>query len=449
MTDRDHPSPHGAIGDAERAEPSQPDAADRAACRRPEPPAGEHGQLLDAAAVFRGITDHTVMRRQLEIADRLASLGATTAGVSHEISNPLAIVMANVGYVRGEIDDIAATMRELLGPDAGELAARLEELSAIQTEIAAASTRISKIITDLKAFARPATPRSQEADVGRAIGWATRTMAHELRNRARVTQDVPVLPPAAVHEARLGQVIVNLLRNAAQAIAPGRFHHNEVAIRARAEQGRIVIEVRDTGPGIPSGDRQRIFEPFFTTSADEATGLGLAVCQAIVTSIGGEIAVESEPGAGTTFRVVVPAAVRTAPEPVSEPAARGKTRRGRILVVDDDVMIHRTVKRLLRDHELVCTESARDALALLARGETFDLILSDLMMPNMTGIEFYNELVAHYPALARRVVFVTGGALATVKVEGFLRSAPNVTLEKPFGVPEMQALVARMLDDDR
>ncbi|HEY6178738.1 MAG TPA: response regulator, partial [Kofleriaceae bacterium] len=128
------------------------------------------------------------------------------------------------------------------------------------------------------------------------------------------------------------------------------------------------------------------------------------------------------------------------------PAARPGHRRGRILLVDDDAMVHRTIKRLLRDHDLVCTDDARDALARIDSGERFDLILSDLMMPIMTGIELYEQLHQRDPELARRIVFVTGGALTTAQVDSFLRSVSNVTLEKPFGMPEIQSLVSRMLN---
>ena len=121
------------------------------------------------------------------------------------------------------------------------------------------------------------------------------------------------------------------------------------------------------------------------------------------------------------------------------------TERGRILVVDDDAMIHRTMRRVLRDHDLVCIDSAITALALLERGERFDVILSDVMMPAMTGIEFYQQLAERDPALARQVVFVTGGACATAGAEDFLRSISNITLEKPFGPPQLSAIVARML----
>jgi len=409
-------------------------------------PVFDGNELLGAAMVFRDITDRKRMQQQLEIADRLASLGTLTAGVAHQINNPLAVVLANSSYLRSELDDVGVALRSTDDPDR-ELAERIHELSEVHSEISAAGLRIGKIVADLKAFSRPSGETAGAADVGSAISWAVRTTEHEFRHRARLICEVAVLPPAMCDETRLGQVFVNLLMNAAQAIAPGRASCNEVAVRAHAEGDRIIVEVRDTGPGIARDDLGRIFEPFYTTKAiGEGTGLGLSVCHGIVTSVGGELEVDSELGRGTRFRVVLRAAPRPATAPAPAPAARAGHRRGRILVIDDDAMVHRTIKRLLRDHDLVCTDDARDALARIDRGERFDLILSDLMMPIMTGIELYEQLQQRDPELAGRIVFVTGGALSTAQVDSFLRSVNNVTLEKPFGMPEIQSLVSRMLD---
>jgi PAS domain S-box-containing protein len=409
-------------------------------------PVVDGGDLLGAVMVFRDITDQTRMQRQLENADRLASLGTLTSGVAHQINNPLAVVLANASYLRGELDDITDALGDV--DEANDLAGRMRELSQVQSEITAAGWRIGKIVADLKAFSRPTEPVSDAADIGRAIGWAIRTTEHEFTHRARLTQEVAALPPVRADEARLGQVFVNLLMNAAQAIAPGTANDNEVAISGRAEGERIIVEVRDTGPGIAPDDLERIFEPFFTTRAiGQGTGLGLSVCHGIVTSIGGELQVESRLGSGTTFRVILRAAPRLAAGPSAPPAPGASRRRGRILVIDDDAMVHRTIKRLLRDHELVVADNAREALACIERGERFDLILSDLLMPIMTGIELHEQITARDPAQARRIVFMTGGALTTRQSEGFLQSVPNATLEKPFGVPEIQSLVERMLGD--
>jgi signal transduction histidine kinase/CheY-like chemotaxis protein len=413
-------------------------------------PVSDDGEPLGAVMVFRDLTDQQHMQRQLEIADRLASLGTMAAGVAHEINNPLAVVVANSDYIRSELDEINLVLRLPGGAADPGIAERVAELAQIQLEISRAGSRISKIISDLKTFSRPTEPASGKADLTSAISWAIRTTAHEFRHRARLVHEIPALPQVMGDETRLGQVFVNLLQNAAQAIPPGKVNENEVAIRARVERTRIIVEVRDTGPGIPPATLPRIFEPFFTTKdVGEGTGLGLSVCHGIVTSMGGQIEVESEAGRGALFRVTLRPATEVSVPPVRVLTTQIALRRGRILVVDDDEMVHRTIKRLLRDHDLVCTESGHGALAILARGEYFDLVLCDLMMPTMTGVELYEHVLARDPELARRVVFVTGSAVVTSKVEDFLRSVPNIRLEKPFGMPEIQSVIAQVLGDAR
>src|SRR5262249_42934853 len=155
---------------------------------------------------------------QLEVADRLASLGTMAAGVAHQINNPLAVVIANAEYLRGELDEIAEVLRTSEREAGRELAERVRELAHVESEIASAGSRIAKIVADLKTFAGPTHRASGEADIARAIGWAMRTTAHEFRHRARLTHYLPVLPLVLADELRLGQVFVNLLMNAAQAI---------------------------------------------------------------------------------------------------------------------------------------------------------------------------------------------------------------------------------------
>jgi CheY-like chemotaxis protein len=255
-------------------------------------------------------------------------------------------------------------------------------------------------------------------------------------------------PTVSGDAARLEQVLVNLLVNAAHAIPPGKAERNEVGIALRTdEQGRAVIEVSDTGAGMRPDVMKRIFEPFFTTkAADTGTGLGLSICHGIVKSLGGEIQVASELDKGTTFTIVLP----PAPEEQSTPAADGgspaPTRRARILVIDDETALLRAMQRVLEDenHTVTTVDNAADALAMLDRGDQFDVILSDLMMPMMTGVEFYETMLARDPAVAKTIVFVSGGAI-TAKVDAFLRSVSNLRMEKPFKAAQLREIVQTML----
>jgi len=396
-------------------------------------------QLLGAVMVFRDVTEQKQLQKRLELADRLVSLGTMAAGVAHEVNNPLAVVLANAGFVA---EDLSA-----LGVSSLDEAKRRQSMVAAVRDIQSAAGRIERIVADLRAFCQSAVQpeRSGQTDIRRCIEWAVRATAHEFRDRATVKTDIASVPPVHADEMRLGQVLINLLVNAAHATAPGNEQGNEVTITARTEStGRAVIEVRDTGTGIPSAVIERIFEPFFTTkSHGQGTGLGLSICHGIVVAMGGEIKVDSELGKGTVFRVFLPAAKPRAAEPAT-PAARELQVRGRILVVDDEEMMLRALTRVLHEHEVRFTASAEQALSWLDAGQTFDLILSDLIMPTMTGMEFYEKLLARHPELAPRVIFMTGGTI-TPRANAFLLSIPNARLEKPFNAVELQKMVRERL----
>jgi CheY-like chemotaxis protein len=247
---------------------------------------------------------------------------------------------------------------------------------------------------------------------------------------------------------RLVQVFLNLLLNAAQAIEDGRAEKNEIRISTRLDGDRLAIEVAVTGVGIPPEAIGRVFDPFFTTKpVGVGTGLGLSICHTIVTGLGGAISVESEPGAGSRFRVLLPvhrgaATGRELPRRTLEAA-----RRARILLVDDEPYFISAMRRVLEgEHEVVGMTSAREALSQLAtRGDEtaasdFDLILCDLMMSEMSGIELHGELVRVSPELARRVVFMTGGAF-TPRARAFLQAIPNRCVEKPLDLETIDDLI--------
>ena len=201
----------------------------------------------------------------------------------------------------------------------------------------------------------------------------------------------------------------------------------------------------DNSTGIPPEIINRVLDTFFTTKGvGVGSGLGLPICHRIVTDIRGELTVQSEVGAGTVFRVSLPDAVIEAATvaPAEVPSA---SRRGRILIVDDEDMIIRIVTRILeKEHDVVATVDARKALALCAAGEKFDLILCDLMMPVMTGMELHSEISLISPEQAKAMIFVTGGAF-TDKTRSFLSDTPKEHIEKPFDAANLRAIVQRYL----
>jgi CheY-like chemotaxis protein len=293
-------------------------------------------------------------------------------------------------------------------------------------------------------------------DLRRVLKSSINLASSQIRHRARLQTDLSPAPTVRANERRLSQVFVNLLVNAAQAIPDGSAQRNEIRIALHTDEaGRAVVEVRDTGTGIAPEHLPRLFDPFFTTKpVGEGTGLGLAICHGIVSSLGGELSVESQLGLGSTFRVTLPAATTLDAEAqtseraslkAGSPSAQSPTRRARILVIDDDPHVGNAVRETLaREHDVVALTSASEALRRLEGGESFDLILCDLMMPVMTGVDLHEILRRARPELAARMVFLTGGAF-TARARTFLAEVPNPRLEKPFDPKSLRSFVRQLL----
>ena len=254
------------------------------------------------------------------------------------------------------------------------------------------------------------------------------------------------MPDVEINDARLGQVFVSPLVNAVHALDGSDGERDEIRVVTSTDvAGRAVIEVSDTGTGIPDDVLPRIFDPFFTTKGvGRGTGLGLSVSRNTVAAIGGEISVKSEPGHGTTFRVVLPPArlARAAALPPASAVDDVETRRGIVLVVDDERSVGVLLVRILTGHDVTIASSADEALGLIASGRVFDVILSDIMMPCKSGIELYTELKATSPEHAERVVFISGGAFYPGANE-FLEAMPNERIDKPFQASVVRSLVRR------
>jgi signal transduction histidine kinase len=402
--------------------------------------------------------EHRRMQEQLLISDRMASVGILAAGVAHEINNPLAVLIANLDFARKDLTQLLgdATSRELPGArtdargDSGWavwLASRAGEVLGTLDEAKDASEHVRIVVRDLKLFSRADDEQHGPVDVRHVIDSALRLAWNEIRHRARLVKDDGNVPPVEANEARLAQVLLNLIVNAAQAIPEGDADRNEIRIATHLGEGdRVIVEVRDTGSGIPQEILGRIFDPFFTTKPmGMGTGLGLAICHRIVKSFKGDIMVVSTLGAGTTFSVSLPfaKAAHSASPPLAAPVHSG--RRGHILVVDDEPMVATIVRRMLRDeHEVVIAHSGREAADRVQGGERFDLIICDLMMPQMTGMDLQAELAGIASDQAERMLFMTGGAF-TPRARQFLDETRNPRIEKPIDVPNLLALVHNLL----
>jgi len=393
--------------------------------------------LRDVSAEREADAAQQKFKQQLVFADRMASVGTLAAGMAHEINNPLAYASANVETALDEIRTIAG----------GSPAGRMRELEEMLLDARDGVARVAKIVRGLKTFSRIDEHRTAVVDLVPVIELSINMAYNEVRHRARLVKDYGRVPHVDADDARLGQVFINLIVNAAQSFGESTVEANEIRVVTSTDaEGRAVVEVRDTGPGIPPAVITRIFDPFFTTKpVGLGTGLGLAISHNIVTGMGGAISVQSELGRGTVFRVVLPPSASAELTP-ADGARRPRLthRKVNVLVVDDEPAIGKAVSRILRDHEVTVVSSARAALDLLDLGRDYDLILSDVMMPTGSGMQFYAALLARHPAFAPRVAFVSGGAF-TPEAAAFLDGVDNERIEKPFQAERLRELVAKFV----
>jgi signal transduction histidine kinase/CheY-like chemotaxis protein len=386
--------------------------------------------------VLRARAERARVNARLAEADRLAAVGTLAAGVAHEINNPLAYLLGGLEYLQRELSALAPA-----------LAGRADELREVVAEMRTGGERIRHIVRDLKTFSRADEETSAEVDLRRLAESSLHLAGHELARRARVVRDLGPVPPVRANEGRIGQVLLNLLVNAAQALPEGTPGAHEVRVATRTDgAGRAVIEVSDTGPGIAPEIQGRIFEPFFTTKPQGVgTGLGLWISRNIVAAAGGTLEVESAPGAGATFRVVLPPAAAGAGGGARRPPEEPRGPRTRVLVVDDDALVANAIRRALSgEHDVVVETSARAALARITASEPFGAIVCDLMMPEMSGMELHAELKRVSPESEGRVIFITGGAYARAARE-YLEAVPNPRLEKPFDAETLRATIRGVL----
>jgi PAS domain S-box-containing protein len=400
-------------------------------------PVRRDGRVVGTVVVSRDVTDAKNAEIQLMISDRMASLGTLAAGMAHEINNPLAAAMGNLEVI----------LENLLGH------ARRPATSADMVEIVedalSATNRIRAVVRDLRMFSRSSDDDHRAVDLERVLESALRMARNETRHRAKVETHYGRVHAVLANESRLGQVFLNLIVNAAQAVPEGKADENIIRIATfETADRRVTVKISDTGPGIPPEVQKQMFTPFFTTKAiGIGTGLGLSICRRIVASMGGDISFRSDPGRGTEFYVTLPLA-QAATDPIVDRAPVHETtaiRRGRILVVDDDIMVGATTAYMLEgDHDVVHVAGGQQALEMLGAGERFDVILCDLMMPQMSGMDFYAAVAAFDSSLLNILVFMTGGAF-TERAATFLNTVRNCHIEKPFDLASLRTLVNQMI----
>jgi PAS domain S-box-containing protein len=369
------------------------------------------------------------IKNELVHAGKLAAIGQIAAGVTHEINNPAAYIRLSLGVLRERVMDTKNFQAD-------------DSFVELLEDCIEGIDRIASITKDLTRFSRQEKDDAGLVDMRAVIDFACKLASEELKYVARLERQLSEAPFVAGSRSRLTQVVTNLLVNAAHAIGPGAPEEHRVRVSLASEQGSVVIEVEDTGCGIDVANQKKIFEPFFTTKAREkGTGLGLSLCRDIARSHGGTLTVSSKVGLGSTFRLILPVSAQQQLPPLSaEPAPSESNVKARVLVIDDEAIVRKIVRRALNKHDVTCVESGDEGLALLRANQGFDVILCDMMMGEQGGLEVRASIQREMPELLDRLVFWSGGARSP-EAQSFLTSGAHEVLEKPLSLRELRRVV--------
>ncbi len=380
------------------------------------------------------ITDQRALEQRMKQNEKQVLLDTLVGGIAHELNNKLTPIMGFAELLAGCADERT----------------RNSYVSLVSKYTAEAAG----IIRQLLHLSRPETGQRLRVDLREVVRDTLIMLKFQLReSRSQLLTELPPDPViVSADPAQLKQVLINLVINALHATE----HQADarIMIRLHSEAAAAELEVRDNGTGMPPDVQQRIFDPFFTTKApDRGTGLGLSVCQSILRQHAGSIAVESQPGCGARFIATLPLAsaareTNTAPGSTAAPAARQHppSEAGRVLVVDDEDSIRLLLGQVL-GHRLGCrVDFASNGTAALeaARAARYDLVVSDIRMPGMSGTELYSRLLDSDPALARRFVFVTGHA-GDATLAHTLAAWEVPVLKKPFSPADIAAVCGPFL----
>jgi PAS domain S-box-containing protein len=405
-------------------------------------PVREDGKVVGWEAICRDLTDRRVLEEQLRQAQRMEAVGNLAGGVAHDFNN---VLMAIRGYSE------LALLR--LGNDDGAVREEIEGISE-------AAARASGLTEQLLAFSRKQALQPEIVDVNALVLEMQALLSRLIGADVALQTDLEsVAPHAKVDRAQLGQAIVNLAVNARDAMPAGGTLVLKTA-RESVMQPRpldtgvlppgsyVVLSVSDSGLGIDPEARPHIFDPFFTTKEKgKGTGLGLSTVYGVVTQSGGQVAVDSAPAAGATFTIYLPL-VPAPPRPVHRaersdgaPRARGAER---VLLVEDDELVREVLRRVLEQdgYEVVEAANGEEALGLASVHEDIELLVTDLIMPGMTGYELARQLTGARPAL--RVLTITGYAGDNADIGG---EAPYAVLQKPFAPDVFSRRVRDLLDE--
>ena len=390
-------------------------------------------------AFARDVTERKAIQARLVEADRLAALGVLSAGIAHEINNPLAYLLLNLEFLSRELPTLPSDP------------SKLDALMVRVRDAFHGAERVASIVRDLRTFARADEGIRGPVDVQAALESALNIAGSEIKQKATLIRDYQPVPPVDANPNRIEQVLLNLLLNAAQSLPGHETPGHEVRAKLRSQDGQVSIIIEDTGSGIPDELLGKIFDPFFTTKpvggrhGPRACPFAAASCAAWAV----KSASAARPGHGSRFTVSLPASKGRLPPKSIPPrsASPPPQKRGQILIVDDEISVSRTLRALLQnEHDVVLTSDGAQALTAIAEGPHagFDVIMCDLMMPGMSGMELYERIRQEHPGLEARIVFMTGG-VSMDRAREFLATTINLTFEKPFDFDRLRRTLRRLV----
>ncbi len=390
-------------------------------------------QRLALQVNLMDVSERKKVGEQLRRAEKLSALGQLIAGVAHELNNPLAVV---IGY------------SQILAEKSGLDKETIEDIHRIHHE----SERASRIVRDLLSFARPSEPQKIAVDINRLVASVLETQEANLQ-AAGIQLEQQLANEVCTTMAdpnQIEQVLVNLIGNAIQ-VLNGRPKPRALTIRTEAAGNFIRMIVTDNGPGIPREILGQIFDPFFTTKPlGKGTGLGLTISNTIIQEHRGRIQVENQPTGGAKFTVELPVVqCAIAPTPARLPSAikplAAESAKRAVLVVDDEPNVLALIKNVMtrNGYEVVTATNGQEALERMA-ARSYDVILSDMRMPGMDGRKLFETVKKQDPALAHRIVFITGDTVSA-DTQAFFEDTGNRWLSKPFRIAQITDTVNEVL----
>jgi two-component system cell cycle sensor histidine kinase/response regulator CckA len=386
------------------------------------------------------VTERNQLKKQAQFSDKLATIGMLAAGVAHEINNPITWILGNLSLLENYANTLISMSAD---PNQKELVAKIQDIA---NESLLGMEQIRDITKSLKELARIDKAAMVPVELDKILNMTITMAALEFKTKAYLERNfAEKLPLVISHSGKLHQVFLNLLINAAHAIPEGDIQHNRIIVSTQVEKNQVRVDIKDTGQGMSPEVLSKIFEPFFTTKTSrQGTGLGLSICHDIMRELQGEIRVVSREGEGSTFSVYLPVQPKVLKEVAEAEKITVYSKKKSILIVDNEPILLKLLHRILLDqHQVTMALGGNEAKELINENpESFDLIITDLNMPEFSGADLYRYAAKKFPGLERKFIFITGG-IEMPWVKEFLIKAGNPILEKPFLPKDVLNLIAK------